>query len=87
LYSYGCGYSYAVSPNPVSDLLTISNYEADDLVDATLVDQSNQVTKRGVKADNKTEIDVSELSDGLYVLKVRFKKRIETSNIIVSHQN
>jgi hypothetical protein len=76
-----------VSPNPVSDLLTISNYEADDLEEARLVDQNNKTKKSGVRSGDKTEIDVRDLSDGLYVLKVRFKERTETTNIIVSHQN
>ncbi len=80
-----CGFSFSASPNPVSSTLVVSDFSSTEEVDVTLIDKNNQNVKLAKSKGDKIEMDVSQLPNGLYFLRVKFKDKTETQNIVISH--
>lgn len=93
---YQGGFYYSYFPNPASELLIIEKNELSASEENSFVDGSvqnnhyykvynlttNTVVFEGILSD-KTEIDVSTLSKGSYVLKIRTGKNTEEAHHII----
>jgi len=59
-----------VYPNPASDFITISSNQSLSEQEYKIFDPSGKVLKSGVLQSNENQIDISNLSNGLYLLFV-----------------
>jgi Secretion system C-terminal sorting domain len=66
--AYGKGQKLQVFPNPVKEKLTILGASKDEF---KITDLFGRVIQRGILSDNQTEIDVSKLPSGLYLLQTK----------------
>lgn len=57
-----------ISPNPVGDILTVSNIKEGDLVQ--IISLQGLVVAQNLSAENKVEVDASRLVSGVYLVKV-----------------
>lgn len=69
-------FDFSISPNPVSDVLTISSQE-----NIKTVEIYNLLGKK-VLTSNSTSIDVSSLSKSVYLLKLSSDKGVSTKKLI-----
>lgn len=69
--------SYSVYPNPTSDLLYIQSSEI--LKSATVINNLGQI----VLKTNEKELNISQLSKGIYVLNIEFGNGIKTTERVV----
>jgi hypothetical protein len=63
------GVSISVYPNPASDVLNIE--AGNDVQQVTLINPVGQVVYDAVLEANKTSIDLSEFSDGVYMVQLK----------------
>lgn len=70
-----------VSPNPVEDRITIAN--AESLESVEIFDQSGKLVYSSVTNQITTEIDLSFLKTGMYIIRARDSKGASFSNKIV----
>lgn len=83
---YGCGYyRFATSPNPATDKIVISGLDPNAETEVQLFDQTSTSRASLSKKSDTIEIDVSQLPNGLYYLKMTHNKVSETQQIIVKH--
>lgn len=59
--------SIALYPNPANDLITLKNIQASDLF--TIFDLYGRVVKEIVVSPETTQIDISDLSPGIYIIR------------------
>jgi len=72
-----------VSPNPVSDVLSISNVKNIKLSSYALIDNNGRIIKENsLNVDSNFTIDVSDLSNGIYFLKLVSENETLTKKII-----
>ncbi|HJS53571.1 MAG TPA: PQQ-dependent sugar dehydrogenase [Chitinophagaceae bacterium] len=74
-----------VYPNPARNYIIVYNYKADNR-QILLYDISGQLMKKGQNSGLATRIDISDLTNGIYVLKVMSTegKNIRTEKIVVA---
>ena len=70
-----------IYPNPVNDLLKISNDEAGE-ISLKMTDLSGKILYKKVVLNSSVEIDMSAYSSGIYLLNILRKSQRETSKII-----
>lgn len=80
-----CGFS--MSPNPVSNTLTVTDLILDEgeTAEATLVDENNELVSKGRSKGGKIELDVSRVPNGKYIVLVYYKGKVESKNVFVRH--
>jgi hypothetical protein len=78
-----CGFLIA-TPNPVSNILTLTDLGTEP-VTATLTDKNSKQVKSVSSSTGTIEIDVSDLKDGTYILQVVFPDHVESQQIVVQH--
>ena len=66
------GKEIKIYPNPTSDYLTISNLENINISSINIIDTNGRIVK--TTTSNFTKIDVSNLSQGLYILSIDTKE-------------
>ncbi|WP_025739756.1 carbohydrate-binding protein, partial [Aquimarina pacifica] len=72
---------FAAFPNPVTDILTI-NTNSSKTAKLDIINYAGQnVLSRNIQSETQT-IDLSNLSTGIYILKVTDEKQIQTKEII-----
>jgi endoglucanase len=57
-----------VFPNPVKDKLTVLSASKDEF---KITDLLGRIILRGILSDNQTDIDVSKMPSGLYLLQIK----------------
>lgn len=89
-YSISSGYYYAVYPNPSSDYFFIEkrtgkkdSFFKEKETKYEIYDLNNQISLRG-KIQGKTQIDVSRLTKGIYILKIIEGENIKTHEILIN---
>jgi len=66
--------SLRVYPNPVSDLLTVefnASSRGNSVIDIISMDGRILMTQQIASGENRTEINVSSLSQGMYICRIR----------------
>jgi Secretion system C-terminal sorting domain len=77
--------AFTISPNPTNHTLFINAHEEKDLNGVIqIVDVLGNII-RSEKINNLREIDVSNLSNGIYFLKIHVDKSIGVKKFIVQH--
>lgn len=66
------GKEIKIYPNPTSDYLTISNIENVNVSSITIIDTTGKIIKK--LTSNFSKIDVSHLSEGMYILNIETKE-------------
>ena len=93
------GFSYALSPNPTDEALTVTVVDEQSGVALTeeqlptesgqtlvvLVNNRSHVVSSGNLTKGKISFDVSSLPNGLYVLKITADGKITSKQIIIKH--
>jgi hypothetical protein len=75
--------SILVSPNPVSDVLSISNFKNIKLSSYVLIENNGRIIKESsLNVDSNFTINVSDLSNGIYFLKLVSENQTLTKKII-----
>ncbi len=83
--SGGCGFSFALSPNPASTTLTVSELDEEKGSAITLKDKTSKTVREVKTKKPKVEIDVSDLPSDPYVLIVTQRGRTESQHIVINH--
>ena len=73
-----------IYPNPTQGLINIGDYGDIKFNSIYLLDHSGQTIK---KFENFNDIDISELPDGLYLLKLNYDRKTMTKKIIKTQAN
>jgi hypothetical protein len=74
--------SISIYPNPVNDKLVIAAF-AGSVKDYTVTNTLGQVILTGSFADEKKELNVSELTSGIYFIKVKTENVLITRQIVI----
>ena len=77
-----CNAVFSASPNPASDLLTVTPTVAGSY-QATLFDLNGREVWAGQSLQGATQVDVSSLSEGVYFLKVTANGLSRTEKVVV----
>lgn len=72
----------SVYPNPVNDILTISLPESIDKTEVSLYNSSSCFVRSIILGNATTDIDLSNLKSGLYILKLNYNNEIVTRKFI-----
>lgn len=78
--------SISLYPNPVKDILTIEIEQLvnmDDPFPYSIINTSGEKLKSGILSNKSTQIDVSQFSNGIYLLSIENKKDKFTHTIVV----
>ncbi|MCW5920651.1 MAG: T9SS type A sorting domain-containing protein, partial [Bacteroidetes bacterium] len=75
----------AVSPNPVSDILTVQIPSPLEMTTLAVFDLNERVVKEIQANSNKVQIVVRDLDNGVYILKMSDKKNSSTARFTVMH--
>ncbi len=75
--------SWAVHPNPATDLLTIECGKMNNLTGYSVLDMTGRELMNGTLNCNKTDIDVSFLAAGTYVIKVTGEGNVTSEKLLV----
>lgn len=75
----------AVSPNPVSDILTVQIPSPLEMTTLAVFDLNGRVVKEIQANSNKVQIVVRDLDNGVYILKLSDKKNSSTARFTVMH--
>lgn len=73
--------SLKIFPNPTKNTLSIENIENIDIESISLLNTKGQLIKQF--DSNKTSFDISNISSGCYVLKIKHKNGVFTKKLIV----
>lgn len=73
---------FTIYPNPVADILNITNKKQLEINSITIYNSLGQQVKTFINANNTTSIDVSQLKTGLYFIKINSDKGSTTSKFI-----
>jgi hypothetical protein len=77
-------WNFKIYPNPFSDKINLENTRTESF-DLTIMNSLGQVVREMKIASNKEIIDLSELDDGIYLLRISDKKNIRTMKLIKKH--
>jgi hypothetical protein len=69
-------------PNPVNSIITIESQLNQNIGMVTIYNISGQILKTQKLTSNKTKIDLSDLSQGFYLMKIRADKKTEVIKIV-----
>ena len=83
--SGGCGFSFALSPNPSSTTLIVSELDVEKGSIVTLKDKNSKTVLEVKTMQSKVELDVTDVPDGNYVLVVQQRGRTESQHIVIRH--
>ena len=70
---------FTMYPNPVNEMLTI---DINDVVNYSLINLNGQILKKGDLKENENTLNVSNLSAGLYFLKIKTDGGMVTKKLI-----
>jgi hypothetical protein len=76
--------SYSINPNPVSETLNIfiENIQIDSKYDCQIIDMMGNTVKKG-SLDTHSNFNVSELTEGLYFVRILKDNQLELNQKIV----
>ena len=70
-------------PNPVNDIVTISNQETIGIEDISIIDMNGKVVKTFTFTNqSEVQLNVSDLKSGIYIFNISTKEGIETKRVI-----
>ena len=69
----------SIFPNPTSGILNIT---VNEKADYTLLNMRSQTLKKGILPTGKSEIDISSLARGIYLLSIKTDKGSFTEKVI-----
>lgn len=76
--------SFKIYPNPFSDRINLENSRTENL-NLTILNSLGQVVRQMKITTNNETIDLSELNDGIYLLRISDQKSKMTTKIIKKH--
>jgi hypothetical protein len=93
------GFSYALSPNPTDEALTVTVVDEESGVALTeeqlpaesaqtlvaIVNNRSRVVSSGTLTKGKISFDVSSLPNGLYVVKITAEGKVTSKQILIKH--
>lgn len=93
------GFSYALSPNPTDEALTVTVVDEisgialtedqlpteSDQTFVAIVNNRSRVVSSGNLTKGKISFDVSSLPTGLYVVKITAEGRVTSKQILIKH--
>ena len=74
--------NFTVYPNPTKGLIDISNDTDASISSVELSDINGRVVKRFSLGENESQINISEISQGIYLMKIISDKEIVTKKIV-----
>ncbi len=74
-----------IFPNPSNGKISINIGEADHAVLVLSDLNGKEIDRREIKSQNQIELNYSNLSQGIYMLKVETKKGTAVSKLVISH--
>ena len=77
-------------PNPVNEVLNLNySIQNDSKVEITLLDIAGKVVKQSTqlssKGENSVSINVSDVSTGMYLLKLQTSEGVKTQKVLIQH--
>lgn len=79
--------NFLISPNPTVGVITLYYYYTEYLeTKISILDLSGRNLKEQIVSETKTDIDISNLSDGIYILRLENKKQTFNKKIIKTSQ-
>lgn len=101
LYEGYCGYSYSTYPNPVDQTLTVSKADGGGIenansmttesarkevnYDIALINDQQQIVKKGKLKKGELKLNVANLPNGIYVLHIYDPEGIVKRQILIQH--
>ena len=74
----------SISPNPAKDIVTISDNEMYKEMQVSIFDiQGKQIADYKFQKQNSINIDVSNFSKGIYLVKIQTDKSVETKKLAI----
>ena len=74
--------SFKTYPNPVSDMLFIEMEPGNNPMKLKIVDITGKVVREAQSMEQKSYLDISELSAGIYVIQVQSESKVSSSKLI-----
>ena len=71
---------FAVYPNPATDILYINSIKGDEIDELKII---NQIGQEVLRTSQSSSIDVSALSDGLYIIEIKVGEEKMRSKILI----
>jgi hypothetical protein len=71
-----------ISPNPFNETLTIETTNVNHSYSYSLQNTMGQILETGISYSNKTILNLSNISKGIYVLKINFDENIHSTKLI-----
>lgn len=72
-------------PNPASTVVTVTMEELQGRTELSLMDLSGRIVLAGVVTTDRTQLDVSSLGNGVYLLNARNGEASRSARVIVQH--
>ena len=75
-----------IFPNPASNELSLkfNEYQVNKVISYNIINTLGQITMSNTIQSDKLNIDISSLSNGIYVLKLNIDNKVATSSFVVS---
>ena len=73
----------SVFPNPASSKLIIDGFDASEVIRATVIDTQGRRNLLPVLSNNKLVLDVSALTEGVYILSIELRGNTYTQKLMV----
>jgi hypothetical protein len=81
--SFNSGNKFSVLPNPAKDIVTITNKENLSITEVVVLDLNGKVLKNvKYSSVSDAQLNVSDLSSGIYIMNIVSDKNIETKKLI-----
>ncbi|HLV51435.1 MAG TPA: T9SS type A sorting domain-containing protein, partial [Flavobacterium sp.] len=74
---------FNVFPNPLTDMLTISNAENRVIEELTVYDTNGKIVKsQKGKTANETQLNIEDLASGVYMLHIKTEEGVAVKKIV-----
>ncbi|TVQ82414.1 MAG: T9SS C-terminal target domain-containing protein [Bacteroidetes bacterium] len=74
---------FSIFPNPADKYITLENFSNEPVISYSIINLAGATIKKGIpSSDRLTQIDLSGIRQGIYMLKVSFPNREEVRKII-----
>lgn len=76
------GFNFKTYPNPVSDILSIEMESGNNPIELKIIDLTGKVVRQAQLKGQKSYLDLSELSTGIYVIQIQSEGKVSSSKLI-----
>jgi len=71
----------AIYPNPSNGVISLT---AKNAIEVKVIDQTGRVQYQKVLKNSQEDLNLSELSNGFYILEIKFEDKVELERIVIS---